>query len=68
MKYFCILCGNRLNPKIHHKPDELGHTSKEVAEYQKKLLSLLLKSMYIENKLSGKKVYFKSIIESLERG
>jgi len=60
-----MICGNQLDPKIHYKPDELGHTSKEVAKWQKKILKLLLKSYYLEDRTSGQKIYFNSIIKSL---
>ena len=66
MKRFCMICGNRLDPKIHYKPEKLGHTSLEVIEFQKKLLSTLLKSFYIEDKASGKKIHFESILDSLK--
>ena len=62
-KYFCPICGNRLNPKIHYKPEELGKTSEEVATLQKKLLEELLKSIYVEDKLTGKKLYLDSICD-----
>ena len=66
--YYCLICGNKLDPKIHYKPDELGHTSKKVARYQEELLSKVLKSMYVENKASGEKIYFQSICDLLDKG
>jgi len=62
---YCMICGNRLDPKIHYKPDELGHASKEVAEWQKKFLSMMLKSFYIVDKTSGQEIHFESLINSL---
>jgi len=61
MKYYCPICGNKLDPKIHYKPKKLGKVSSEVANLQKELLILLIKTFYIEDKTTGKKVYFESL-------
>ena len=31
-EFYCMICGNKLDPKIHYKIKELGHFSKEVAK------------------------------------
>lgn len=64
-KYYCGICGNHLDPKIHYKPEVLGKTSKEMIKFQKELLKLVLKTTYVEDRLSGKKMYFTSLIETL---
>ena len=61
-KKHCILCGNTLDPKIHHKPEETGHTSGEVAKFQKELLKNVLKEWYILSPHLSERISLESFI------
>jgi len=43
---YCLLCGNRLDPKIHIK--DFGKTPEELADLQKEFLIEAMKALYIE--------------------